>query len=180
MASPGHAIDPPASFLIRREVAVGISRLESLKSADSARMEQVASVSDGLAAAREGTLTLDGRALNGKVVASYTSESWVAGRVFLKGGVGISIGNTKGERHGNMTYSPPSNKIQRFCGQVHERAVEVLVELLAMTEQSCFCLHTLLDSGAYPTLPAGGRTCSKSKRGSSRIYRIGQGGSAKP
>jgi hypothetical protein len=51
VASPVRANGLPASFLIHREVAVGIRRLENLKSADSLRIERVASVSDGLAAA---------------------------------------------------------------------------------------------------------------------------------
>jgi hypothetical protein len=81
--------------------------------------------------------------LDGKIVASYTGENWVVESMFLEEG-GISVG--KSERNGNMTYSPPSNKIQR-CGVVrfHGKAVEVIVELLAITSQSGFCLHSLLD-----------------------------------
>ena len=81
--------------------------------------------------------------MNGKIVASYTGEDWVAEGLFLEEG-GISIG--KGECNGNMTYSPPRDKIQ-WCGvaTVHGRAVEIIMELLAMASQSGFCLHILLD-----------------------------------
>ena len=41
-----------------------------------------------------------------------------------------------------MTYSPPSNKIQHIGAVLsfHERAVEVITELLAMASQRGFCL----------------------------------------
>jgi hypothetical protein len=58
---------------------------------------------------------------------------------------GISIGKGEGERNSNMAYSPPSNKIQPFFFRGHERAVEVIVELLALINPSGFCLYTLLD-----------------------------------
>jgi hypothetical protein len=55
-----------------------------------------------------------------------------------------------------MAYSPPSNDIQRFALRIHERTVEVIVELLARTSQLGFCLHTLLDSEMHPSRTACG------------------------
>ena len=51
----------------------------------------------------------------------------------------MSIG--KGGRDGNITYSPPSNKIQHFVLKIHERAVEVIVEFLVRTNQPTWLLH---------------------------------------
>jgi hypothetical protein len=84
--------------------------------------------------------------------------------------MGMSIG--KGGRDGNMTYSPPSNKIHHFVLRIHERAVEVIVEFLVRTNQLGFCMHTLPDSRFYPSHVASGRTCGRG--------RLSSGGSDKP
>jgi hypothetical protein len=75
---------------------------------------------------------------------------------------GISIG--KDERHDNMTYSPPSNKIQRFgpVQSVLARAVEVIVELLAMIDQRGLCLHIrLVDRRVHPSHAICDRACGR-------------------
>jgi len=74
----------------------------------------------------------------------------------------MSIG--KGGRDSNMTtYSPPSNNIYHFALNVHERAVEVIVELLARTSQLGFRLHALLDRILHPSRAAFGRACGRGR-----------------
>ena len=72
-----------------------------------------------------------------------------------------------------MTYSPPSNDIQRFAMKDHERVVEVIAELLARADQLGFCLHTLLDSEVHPSRTACDRVCAN------RV-RLSSGGGNKP